>query len=172
MHYQDVSRYITQLQRSSLLTFLDSLERETEVKQVLACKKDCAKDLALQIQTASFISATSFPAALRGNFPFLFQVFITPLPKLSCICYSPIPVMFSKASSVLPAVNPLPHAAVWELKSKSCKVKLKGGSLEGGPFLLLMEPASPEKIKTLLPKRQKQQQMKGLLSHEELQDES
>lgn len=96
------------------LTFFDSPEGETEAKQVLACKKDCAKNLAPPTRTASFISATFFPAALRGNFPFLLQVFIAPMPKPSCICYNKIPVMSSKASSLLPTVDPLLHAAASE----------------------------------------------------------
>lgn len=55
---------------SSPSTFFDWLEGETEVRQVLACQKDCAKDLASQTQTAAFISATFSPAVIRGSFLF------------------------------------------------------------------------------------------------------
>lgn len=109
--HQDVSRYTTRLGSGApfSFTFLDSLEGETEVKQVRACKKHCAMDSALQTPTAASISATFLPAVLRGDFLFPLQDFIAPLPKLSCICYNKIPVMFSKASSLLPTGNPLPH---------------------------------------------------------------
>lgn len=109
--HQDVSRYTARLSSGApfSFTFRDSLEGETEVKQVLACKKSCAMGSALQTPTAAFISATFFPAVLRGDFLFPFQGWIAPLPTLSPICYNKIPVMFSKASSLLPTGNPLPH---------------------------------------------------------------
>ena len=103
----------------SLLTLFDSLEGETEVKQVRACTEDCAKDSALQTQTASFISATFFPAVLRSNFLFPPPGLYCSLPKLSCICYNKIPVMLFKASSFLPTVNPLPHRQPSENFSQS-----------------------------------------------------
>lgn len=84
------------------------------------------------------------------------------MPKLSYICYSTIPVMFSKASNLLPAVKPLPHAAVWELKSKELHSEVEGRFL-GRQTLPFADGASQwEKIKTLLPKGQEQQQMAKL----------